>query len=61
MTPQKGSLETPLMLVDLFWLIPAIVVSPNTTYHGDDLCLDSLVQGNQTKVETEVELNEWLC
>lgn len=49
------------MLVDLFWLIPAIVVSPNTTYHGDDLCLDSLVQGNQTKVETEVELNEWLC
>lgn len=58
MTAQKGSLKTSHMLVDLFWLIPAIVVSLNATYHGDDLCLDSLVQGNQTKVETEIELDE---
>lgn len=33
----------------------------NATYHGDDLSLDGLVQGNQAKVEGEVKLSALLA
>jgi hypothetical protein len=31
---------------------------PDATYHGDDFVLDGLVQGDKTKVKTEVKLQE---
>ena len=31
-------------------------VRPDATYHGDDFVLEGLIQGDKTKVETEIKL-----